>query len=173
MLNKCYSYLLPLFNEECTIDGDYFIMLNNVYTRYNDELGYFVICYENDDNAEFLKYIQTLHENYLFVESFNDDELIYMVFNFPEEYAHEYDCYLNGKFSVFRDSSKLIILDYILGIHKTTSAENIRKVLYKEKELRESLEFKLGLTLSKDLELSSIPDIGLETCYNLKKCTQE
>lgn len=174
MLNKCYSYLLPLFNEICKIDPDYYIMLDNVYTRYNDELNKFTLSYKNNENEGFIKYIKNLHDNELFIESFEKDELIYIVFDFPEDYLHEYNCYINGRFSKFRDSAKLIILDYILGVHKIGSAENLRKVLYKEKELKESLEFKLGLTISDDLELSSIPVINLETCYNIKdKCMQK
>jgi hypothetical protein len=169
MLNKSYGYLLPLFNEECKLDNDYFIMIHNIYTRYNDKLGYFVICYDDSDNELFIQYIKKLHDNELFVESYKEDNQIYLIFDFPKAYEYEYNCYLKGKFSKFRNSAKLIIVDYILNIHKIGTAEKLRKVLYKEKELRESLEEKLGLKISTSLELSSIPDIKLETCYNLNK----
>jgi hypothetical protein len=169
MLNKSYSYLLPLFNEECKLDNDYFIMLNNVYTRYNDKLGNFVICYDDSDNDLFIQYIKELHDNELFIESFQENNKIYLVFNYPKAYEYDYNCYLKGKFSKFRNSAKLIIVDYILNIHKIATADKVRKVLYKEKELRERLEGQLGLKISTSLELSSIPDIKLETCYNLNK----
>ena len=173
MLNKSYSYLLPLFNEECPINDNYFIMLNNVYTRYNDNLDHFILCYENSDNALFKNYIERLHENYLFVESFNEDTYLYIVFDFPEEYKYEYNCYLNGRFSKFREESKKIILEYILYIHKLEASQKIKKVLYKDIILKQHLEKQLNMVISDKLELSSIPSIEAETCYNINKCTQE
>jgi len=166
VMNKSYSYLLPLFNEECPIDGDYYVILNNVYTRYNDKDGYFVLCYHNSDNDLFNTYVAKLHENKLFVESYIDDGLIYLVFNFPENYKHEYNCYLKGRFSKFRESAKLLIVGYILSVHQEISAESIRKVLYKDEGLRRSIESMLGLPLDDKTELSSLPIINAETCYN-------
>jgi len=165
MLNKSYSYLLPLFNEKCKLNHEYFIMLKNIYTRYNDNLEYFVLCYEYGDHEKFLEYLNELRNNNLFEEEYKIDDLLYLVFKFPKEYLSEYYYYKNGQFSKFSDRAKLIILEYVFTYHKNSSGNNIREILYKEKSLKERLESQLNLNLSKDVELSSIPNLKLETCY--------
>jgi len=165
-MNKSYSYLLPLFNEECPVDGDFYIVLENVYTRYNEKEGYFVLCYKNVQNENFYNYVSRLHENKLFVESYTEEEFLYLVFNFPDAFKYEYNCYLNGKFSKFRDSAKRIIVEYVLKTHKEASAESVRRVLNRDPALRDSIEKALGIKLDENSELSSFPNKASETCFN-------
>lgn len=167
MLNKSYSYLIPLLNEYCKIDGDYYVMLDNVYTNHFDgDVGdIIIISYYSNDDQGFLTYIQELKANEYCQDYIEDDDTIAVVFKFPDEYLYEYNCYKQGKFSEFRQKSKNIIIKYILDIHKYKDADRVKRVLDKDELLRKDLERKLALTIDKDMELSSIPDKILETFY--------
>lgn len=166
ILNKSYSYLVPLLNEYCRIDGDYFLLLDNVYTGLeNNYENIIAICYLNVDNDPFQQYIADLQLNKLFKFCIDNEDYITLVFSFPEEFMFEYNCYKTGKFSQFRERAKNIILNYILGIHKLRQSNKLRTVLYKDPKLKEELEFKLGMKLDENTELSSIPDIKLDTFY--------
>jgi len=167
MLNKSYSYLIPLLNEFCRIDGDYYVMLDNVYTKHHQgESGNIIIIsywYNNDEG--FLSYIEELKANELCQDYIKGDETIAIVFKFPDCFLHEYQCYKDGKFSEFTDEAKSIILKYILDIHKYKDADRVKRVLNKDEQLRQDLEYRLALKIDKDMELSSIPDKILETFY--------
>lgn len=167
MLNKSYSYLIPLLNEYCKIDGDYYVMLENVYTRHQDgDVGDIIILsYCNADNDDFKRYIEELKSNVLCQDFIETDDVISIVFKFPDEFIDEYEYYKTGKFSQFSQEAKDIVIKYILDTHKYKDAYRVKRVLNKEVSLREELEHKLAMTIDKDMELSSIPDKELETFY--------
>jgi len=167
MLNKSYSYLIPLLNEYCKIDGDYYVMLDNVYTHHfgGDVGNIIIISYLSNDNEGFLAYIQELKANEYCQDYIEEDDTASIVFKFPDEYLHEYNCYQRGKFSEFRQEAKDLIVKYILDIHKYKDADRVKRVLDKDELLRKDLEKRLALTIDKDMELSSIPDKILETFY--------
>lgn len=167
MLNKSYSYLIPLLNEYCKIDGDYYVMLENVYTRHfeGDVGNIIIISYLSNEDSGFLAYIQQLKQSEYCQDYIQDDDTINIVFKFPDEYLHEYYCYQQGKFSEFRQEAKNIIVRYVLDIHKYKDADRVKRVLDKDELLRQDLEKRLALTIDKDMELSSIPDEILETFY--------
>ncbi len=166
-INKSYSYLIPLLNEDIKIDGNFYILLKNVFCRYNGKEGYIVICYEDGKTESFNEYIVRLHSDDLFVESFDEDDgLIYLVFRFPDTFMYEYKCYMQGKYSKFRESAKQLIVAYILEVHNNISAESVRKVLYKDPSLRASMESLLECKLDDDTELSSKPVLANESCFN-------
>jgi len=167
MLNKSYSYLIPLLNEYCKIDGDYYVMLDNVYTHHfgGDVGNIIIISYFSNDDPEFLEYVQKLKTHEYCQDYTEGEDTIAIVFKFPDEYLYEYDCYQQGKFSKFRQYAKDIIVKYILDIHKYKDADRVQRVLNKDDLLRKDLEKRLALTIDKDMELSSIPDKILETFY--------
>ena len=164
MLNKSYSYLIPLLNEFCTInpDGEFFLLLRNVYTKYKSYENIICLEYDNYDNEDFKNYIKTLQTNDLFKFLISTENIV-VILDFPEKFMYEYKCYKRGKFSKFREESKLLILNYLLGVHSTNITSKVRSVLYKEPGLRKSLERKLMLDIPESYELSSIPDINKET----------
>jgi hypothetical protein len=167
MLNKSYCYLIPLLNEFCKIDGDYYVMVNNVYTRhYSGDVGnIIIITYWSTSDDGFESYIHELKANELCMDYIEGDEVISLVFKFPDKYLHEYECYMQGRFSEFSDEAKKVIQKYILDIHKYKDAFRIKRVLDKDQQLRKELEQKLAVVIDEDLELSSIPDAVLETFY--------
>lgn len=170
MLNKSYSYLIPLVNEFCNIDSDYMLLLNNVYVRHLDypDEAMIIISYEFIDNDPFLDYIESFRPNELFKEMYINDEFISIILYFPIEFIREYNLYKDGKFSKFSDKAKNIILSYVLNVHKEKDANRVRKVLYRDSELRRELEIKLDMTIDKELELSSIPNLINETFVIIK-----
>ena len=167
MLNKSYSYLIPLLNKYCKIDGDYYIMLENVYTRHQDgDVGDIIILsYCNADNDDFKKYIEELKANELCQDFIENDDDISVILKFPDEFIDEYNFFKEGKFSQFSQEAKDIIVKYVLDTHKYKDAYRVKRVLNKDISLREELEHKLAMTIDKDMELSSIPDKKLETFY--------
>lgn len=162
-LNKSYSYLIPLLNEECKIDINWFLLINNVYTNYEYEKDVICIKYDKYTNDDYIKYLEELKSNKLFKYCISSDEYEVLIFDFPNQYLQEYVCFKRGRFSEFRDIAKRKILDYILSGHSIKQVHNIRDVLYKSNSLRKTLEDKLNIQLDKDTELSSIPDIEKET----------
>ena len=167
MLNKSYSYLIPLLDKYCKIDGDYYIMLENVYTRHQDgDVGNIIILsYCNADNDDFTKYIEELKANELCQDFIENDDDISVILKFPDEFIDEYNFYKEGKFSQFSQEAKDIIVKYVLDTHKYKDAYRVKRVLNKDISLREELEHKLAMTIDRDMELSSIPDKELETFY--------
>jgi len=97
MLNKSYSYLIPLLNQYCRIDGDYYVMLDNVYTRHfgGDVGNIVIISYFSTEDTAFIGYIEGLKSNEYCQDYIEGDETIAMVFKFPDEFIHEYNCYKN------------------------------------------------------------------------------
>lgn len=161
MLNKSYSYLVPLLSEFCPVDKDYIILLDNVYALHVDypDETMITISYEFIDNDMFMQYLELFRKNELFKEMYVDKENISITFYFPKDYLQEHLLYCQGKFSRFREEAKDCILKYILDIHKLKDAERIRRVLYKDESLRKELEKKLDLLIDPNLELSSKPNL--------------
>ena len=167
MLNKSYSYLLPLIDTRCHFDKDYYIMIDNVYSRYNDIDYYFVIGYSLSDDVEFNAYITELKDNPLFFEEFKDEVSIYLVYRCPEEFTQDFEYFYAGKFSEFKEESKIIVINYMLDTHKLGNAERFRQIFYKDIKLRLSIEEKLKVKLDKNMELSSIPRKDDENINNI------
>ena len=169
MLNKSYSYLIPLLNEYCKIDADFYIVLENVYTNKEtfDIEHPIIIKYANSDFPEFNKYIESFKNSELFSEIYydEDNEYVSVILSFPEEFLPEYFLYKAGKFSQFSEKAKKIIISYILDYHQYKEAERVKSVLNKEEKLRQQLEEKLAVVINKEMELSSIPDETLETFF--------
>lgn len=167
MLNKSYSYLVPLLNQYCKIDRDYYVMLDNVYTNhYQGDVGDIIILsYLTTDDTGFVQYTEELKSNELCQDYIDLDETVAIVFKFPDEFLYEYHCYKSGKFSEFTQNAKDIILKYMIDVHDYKDAARIRSVLNKEISLKNHLEQTLALVIDKDMELSSIPNEKLETFY--------
>ena len=163
ILNKSYSYLIPLLNEHIEIKKEWFILLKNVYTRFRGEQKVIVLVYEDYESEDFTNYISSLKQSNLFRYSLDENEEIILIFSFPEEYLPEYEYYNCGKFSKFKNASKLKILNYLLDVHNATITNKVKDVLYKNSRLRNKLEDKLGMNIDEDSELSSIPDPFNET----------
>ena len=82
---------------------------------------------------------------------------VLFVFDIPESAKSSYERFRNGQYSLIDDIWKLIILDY----HDYKADGKTGQILYKNPELKKSLEIKLDIELG-DSELHSIPDMKYE-----------
>lgn len=165
MINKSYSYLVPLVDVYCNIDPTYFILMRQCYSIVNNQTDepMLAISYEKSDNEMFVQYLNTLRESEITVNVIESDEEITFVFKMPERFINEYRSFINGKFSHFSQDAKNIIIDYVTSYHKPNTAKKVRMVLNKDEELRTYLENKLAVKLDKDLDLTSIPVVEEES----------
>lgn len=165
MINKSYSYLVPLLNTYCEIDPTYFILMDQSYAivNKNTDIPCMAISYEKTDNEQFVSYLKMLENHELTMNVIESEDKITFIFKMPEEFTNEYKEFINGKFSRFSQKSKDIIIDYVTSYHKPNTAKKVKMVLYKDQELRRHLEHKLAVKLDADLDLTSIPKIEEES----------
>ncbi|MFW6225405.1 MAG: hypothetical protein ACOC3V_00435 [bacterium] len=124
---------------------------------------YFIIQYNKVDDEDFHKYINKLKENEL-VDDIVENDYLNIIIKIPEELEPDYNYFVSGNFS--KITKKKLIVDFLrknYGSRQFKSIERIKQVLYKDKDLKEELEFTLDITLPPNCELSSIPDKQSET----------
>lgn len=159
MINKSYSYLIPLINVYLPIDPSYFILVDQSYAMINgntkDQLV--ALTYEKADNNMFQEYLNGLKESGLTENVIESEDKITFILKIPEEFSADYNAFIEGKFSKFSTEAKNIVIDYVSAYHKPNTAKRVRMVLDKSKELKAFLENKLAVKLDADLDLSSIP----------------
>lgn len=165
MINKSYSYLIPIVNEFCTIDPAYFILVDQSYAMVNgsSDEPLVVLSYEKTDNQMFLDYLEDIKVNPITKNVIESEDKITFVFEIPKEYRHEYRSFINGRFSAFSQKAKDLVMNYVTSYHKANTAKKVKMVLYKEDELKRYLENKLAVRLDADLDLSSIPKVEEES----------
>ena len=170
--NKSKTYLLPLIAPLIGIEKKFFDNIDNTYliNDGDDYIDCFFITHDFEfKNPEFTAYEHRLISNELFQKSIDlpNNQVLY-IFKFPEEYLHEYKCFVNGKYSEFKEDAKQQILSFWTEIYgKNHAGVNfvlmVKKILYKDKRLKETLEKKLNVTLDNTSELGDIIDIKNET----------
>jgi len=175
--NTSKTFLLPLLSEIIGIKREYFKYLKNTYMF--DDMNLHKNClYILHDfsfkNPEFTNYEHQLIKNELFVEliDLEDDKVLY-IFKMPEEYLHEYNCLINGKYSSFGTDAKEMILSFFSHIYEgnlnvVPFLLKTKQILFKDKLLKKKLEEDLKVKLSDDDELKSIINIENET-FELSK----
>lgn len=171
--NKSKTYLLPLMSEVIDLNENNIGFIGNTYLF--DEDNYFSNAFYIELNNDFkdpyyTSYEHELTKNDYYLDSIDNDKenKTIFIFKFPEEYYHEKNCFLNGKYSKFQDDAKTLIKEFWTEIYGTNSyAVNflikIKQVLNKEKRLKEKLEKSLGVTLSDDAELGDLVSKRSET----------
>jgi len=89
-----------------------------------------------------------------------------LVYNFPEQFHHEYDLFKTGDFSLFRKSYVDIFPEFE-PIPNTVTPQKTQslqwRVFHLHDSLREYWEERLGIELDSDAELWSRPDLQKET----------
>ena len=172
LYNKSKTYLLPLIAPIIGVEHDFFEYIDNTYMfDLNDEFHEcFLITHDfSFKNPEFTKYEHKLTSNYLFQKLIDlDSDKVLYVFKFPEEYLHEYYCLKNSKYSEFGEDAKEQILNFWSEIYgKSHDGVNfilsIKKILYKDKNLKEQLEKSLKVKINDDMELGQEVKMNNET----------
>jgi hypothetical protein len=165
LYNKSKTYLLPLIAPLIGIEQKFFEYVDNTYMF--DENNEFQECfYITHDfffkNPEFTKYEHKLVDNQFFQKliDISTNKVLY-VFKFPEEYLHEYYCLQQGKYSEFGEDAKKQILNFWTTIYgKSHTGVNfilsVKKILYKDKTLKQEIEKNLNVKLDDTIELGEI-----------------
>jgi hypothetical protein len=172
---KSFPYLFPMVvNKSDKLndykDNDVFPRNNfvNVF-RYCEFLKHYdkhlFIIYAYSPTNTFELFINKLKKNKNFVEYIELDKYsIMLVYKIPTEYHDCLNNFDNGKFSKFKNSTKIKILDFF----SVSSNDKFGPVgvLFKKDWRKEEIENLIGMKLSEDAELSSIPDRETETYFN-------
>lgn len=87
-----------------------------------------------------------------------DKHHVLFIFDVPDSAKNSYQRFRNGQYSQIDDIWKLMILDY----HGFDSNGKTGQILYKNPELKKSMEAQLLIDLDDDAELHSIPDMTYE-----------
>lgn len=156
--NKSKTYLMPLLSAY--IDISFIHLIKNTFIKFEDRRDYNIgILYElpnESESYEFYKYIEYLKEATLFNDKIEFKNYILLTFHFPEEFLYEFDCYREGRYSLFsRDAKKIIITFTADSYMYSKLTMDVTQILYKNKHRKEQLEQELGLTLNNDSELTS------------------
>ena len=103
--NKSRTFLLPLLSELVGFEKRFHKNIVNTYTEfscgnYDNCIG--VVQDFSFKNPDYTSYEHRFIKNSLFRElkDIEDNQVLY-IFDFPEEYLHEYNCYKKGQYSKF------------------------------------------------------------------------
>jgi len=175
--NKSKAYLLPLIAPIINIEEKYISFLENTFMFDNEnefENCFYIYHDFSFKNPEFTKYEHKFTNCYLFRKliDISSNKVLY-IFNFPEEYMHEYNCLKNSRYSDFGEDAKQQILDFWTKIYgKSTQGVNfilsVKKILYKDDKLKKQIEESLSskhhkVILDDDAELGEKVEIINET----------
>ena len=174
-INKSKTYLLPLISELVDLDLRFFKYLKNTYIFDSDneyENCIFIYHEFNFKNPEFTAYEHKLIKNEYFVDLVDVDDKVIYIFKFPEEYLHEYNCYINGKYSEFGVDAKELILTFWTRVYENNPNAipfliKVKQILFKDEKLKKIIENDLKVSLSNDAELGECMNKKDET-INLK-----
>lgn len=165
--NKSKSYILPLISDYVGIKFLESIINTYIFTSTDSSLKCIHILYDISikSSPHYQEYVSDLSVNLLLKDLRIIPQGVVVSLFLPEEHYDDYNYFLLGKYSEFQDTSKRKIL-YFLHSNYPGLYDTIKKVeaiLYRKDELKKYWENFLGITLPRDVELSSIIDIEEET----------
>ena len=160
MLNKSYTYILPMLSDYLIIRKDYLMnsfIGDKEYPEYDNHI---FLLHKFRGSKSFLLYEHELTSHNLFVDSYDPDKYTTMhVFKVPKKYQEQYDLFKEGKYSKLDYEYKVLIFKF----HAITDPEHrVAKVLFKHEDLKEEIEDRIGVEIPKGNELSSVPDLDTE-----------
>lgn len=174
--NKSKTYLLPLLSELIDFDRKYMKFLVNTYMfeeKFEFEECFCILHDFPFKTPDFTEYEHRLINNNLFLKSVDIDNQVLYIFKFPEEYLPEYYHLYNGKYSLFGNDAKELILKfwhqvYIDNPNVIPFLIKTKQILYKDVKLKEKLEKELStpnskIILSETAELCDLIDVDEET----------
>lgn len=178
--NKSKTYLLPLLSELINFDKKFLPFLENTFLLDTDSKYKNCICILHEfnfKNPEFTHYEHALTNNELFVELHDIGNKVLYVFNFPDEYLHEYNKLLSSEYSQFGLDAKELILEFWTEVHGENPGaigflKKLKQILFKEEELKKELEKKLNIKIDSGAELGDHVYIENET-FNFSTTKKE
>jgi len=160
MLNKSYTYLLPMLSTKIDVVKQNLV---NAYIGADDYSGYdnhIFLLYRYVGNPRFIEYEDYLENTISFVAKYDPDKFhVMFIFDVPEKYQEDYKRFRMGKYSKFSNEYKILIFKF----HKIIDENHkVAKVLYRHPDLRDEIEERLDTILPEESELSSVPDLEIE-----------
>lgn len=168
-INKSKSYILPLFSGYIDIRFIDFIINTYIFTAEDSSLKCLHILYDIKlkENPYYEEYVDELSTNLCLKDMKVTSKGVLLSLLIPAEHYDDYNYFLVGKYSNYQDNSKKKVLYFLHSTYPEfyDTIKKVEAILYKKIELRKSLEDRLGISLPKDSELSSVIDVEEETFY--------
>jgi hypothetical protein len=159
--NKSFTYILPMVSLYFDVIRE---NLLNTFLRFEDKpelTNHIFLLFKFSGRLPFIEYEDYLKNQELFEASFDPDEYnVLYAFKIPDSHKNIYKKFIKGKYSEFPQDYKVHIFKFH-GINDPS--HRVAQVLFKHPDLREEWEDKLGMSISEDAEVSSPPDLDLET----------
>ena len=180
--NKSRTFLLPLLSELVGFEKRFHKNIVNTYIEfscgnYDNCIG--ILQDFSFKNPDYTSYEHRFIKNSLFRElkDIEDNQVLY-IFDFPEEYLHEYNCYKKGQYSKFGIDAKELILEYFAHVYKDNMNAipflmKTKQVLFKDQKLKRQMEKKLVVKIEDSAELAGVPNLEAEMFDTLKYKTNE
>ena len=161
MRNKSFTYILPMMSLYFYVKRENLIN-TFLYSEDKPKLkDHLFFLYKFSGHQAFLQYEDYLENEELFELGYDPDKYhVLFAFRIPDSHKDIYKKFLKGRYSEFPQEYKAHIFKYH-GI--TDSSHRVAQVLFKHPDLREEWEDKLGVVISDEAEVSSPPDIKMET----------
>lgn len=152
---KTTTFLLPLLNKnkKSLRFDSYFI---NAFLSKDKQ--YLNLFYRFTGTSIYKRFEQYMITDSLCVDHIEYDpyHVIY-VFKIPKEFKKDVEYFTEGKYSKFSKTLRQRITKFY-----GTDSNNLIKIIKKDNELKEKLEKDLGVSLPKDAELASKPNLEIE-----------
>lgn len=144
--NKSFSFLLPLIGLK-----NYNNIINTYLGDVNEDLfnnKLYILCTKPNN---FIK----INKN--FIKEYNVDEGIMYVCNIGGDILPEYNNFIKGKYSHFREHIKEALCKHVCrNTIKKPHQTQMYSILYRTKARKEEIENKLDVKLAEDAEYASI-----------------
>lgn len=165
---KSSIYILPMLGGNRNLFLWNKLLLNTfIATPENDRC--IALLYRFSADPLFLKFEKALCKFRNFKDKIDIDSYhVLFIFDIPEYHEHNYEKFIDGKYSELQKLYKLNILEF----HDQDISSQIGQILFKSEKRKHLLEKLLAASIPKDSELYSIMNIEEETfnpkVYNIK-----
>lgn len=158
---KASLFVLPMLPGQ---RATYFFDRNmiNCFIGTDKHENVIALLYRFSGDIEFVRFEDMLKNLDYFIESIDPtNRTVLYVFSVPEEHEHNYQMFLEGKYSHFDPDYKTRILRF----HNSGKDSTLGQILYRTKNRKKQLEraLELNFELDEEAELYSILNIEEET----------
>lgn len=162
-LNKSSTYFLPYVDLQ--VKFEFLHLIRNTYLSFEDGDEKFCVLYEWQSDPKFTKYEGKLMEHTLFQRHEDYGNYVLYEFRLTRNMQDARKLFVHGKYSMFTPEHKDSI-EAFLAKRGYTNVDRIRKILCRDKDMREELDVKLKVKIDSNSELSSPPSKHSETFEN-------
>jgi len=171
--NKSKTYLLPLLVKELSlkyVDSiiNTFLYVENitdepiiaVLYKYTDKVEYTI-----ESNTGFMYYAEVLEKSNYYLKGIELGDYSLFIFKLPDKLNYAYGCLVEGKYSWITPEDKQVIIAHLNKYYprEKNTITRIVGILNRSEIIRNQYEQELGISIAKDIELSSKIDISKET----------